>query len=48
MLDKRLSQVSKRRAGASEVEQAVQLYKSGFAGWNVAHFHSKYKAQFAG
>ena len=48
MLDKRLSQVSKRRAGAAEVEQAVQLYKSGFAGWNVAHFHSKYRAQFAG
>jgi transposase len=48
LLDKRLSQVSKRRAGAAEVEQAVQLYKSGFAGWNVAHFHSKYKAQFAG
>ena len=48
LLDKRLSQVSKRRAGAGEVEQAVQLYKSGFAGWNVAHFHSKYKAQFAG
>ena len=48
LLDKRLSQVSKRRAGAGEAEQAVQLYKSGFAGWNVAHFHSKYKAQFAG
>jgi hypothetical protein len=24
------------------------LYKSGFAGWNVAHFHSKYKAEFKG
>ena len=48
LLDKRLSQVSKRRAGVAEVDQAVQLYKSGFAGWNVAHFHSKYKAQFAG
>ena len=48
LLDKLLGQVSKRRAGAAEVEQAVQLYKSGFAGWNVAHFHSKYKAQFAG
>ena len=48
LLDKRLSQVSKRRAGAVEVEQAVQLYKSGFVGWNVAHCHSKYKAQFAG
>ena len=26
----------------------VQLYKSGFAGWNVAHFHSKYKAELSG
>ena len=21
---------------------AVQLYKTSFAGWNVAHFHGKY------
>ena len=47
LLDKRRSQVSKRRAGVAEVDQAVQLYKSGFGGWNVAHFHSKYKAKFA-
>ena len=26
----------------------MQLYKSGFAGWNVAHFHSKYKAELSG
>lgn len=26
----------------------MQLYKSGFTGWNVAHFHSKYQAQFKG
>ena len=48
LLDKRLSQISKRRALGAEVDQVVQLYKSGFAGWNVAHFHSKYKAEFAG
>ena len=48
LLDKRLSQISKRRACGVEVDQAVQLYKSNFAGWNVAHFHSKYKAEFAG
>ncbi len=48
LLDKRLSQISKRRAGTVEVDQVVQLYKSGFAGWNVSHFHSKYKAEFAG
>ena len=48
LLDKRLSQISKRRASGREVDHAVELYKSGFAGWNVAHFHSKYKAEFAG
>jgi hypothetical protein len=47
-LDKRLSQVSRRRASAAEVDHVVHLYKCGFAGWNVAHFHSKYKAEFAG
>ena len=48
LLDKRLSQISKRRASGSEVDRAVQLYKGSFAGWNVAHFHSKYKSEFAG
>ena len=48
LLDKRLSQISKRRASGAEVDRVVQLYKSGFAGGNVAHFHTKYKAEFAG
>ena len=48
LLDKRLSQISKRRASGVEVDRVVQLYKSGFAGWNIAHFHTKYKAEFAG
>jgi transposase len=48
LLDKRLSQISKRRAGAAEVDRVVQTYKSGFAGWNVAHFHGKYRAEFKG
>ena len=48
LLDKRLSQISKRRASGVEVDHVVQLYKSSFAGWNVSHFHSKYKAEFAG
>ena len=48
LLDKRLSQISKRRANPAEVEQVVQTYKSGFAGWNVAHFHSKYRSEFKG
>jgi len=48
LLDKRLSQISKRRASVAEIDHAVELYKSGFGGWNVAHFHSKYKAEFKG
>jgi transposase len=48
LLDKRLSQISKRRAGQAEVDRVVQTYKSGFAGWNVAHFHSKYRSEFQG
>lgn len=48
LLDKRLSQISKRRASAAETDHVEQLYKSRFAGWNVAHFHSKYKPQLAG
>jgi len=48
LLDRRLNQVSKRRAGPVEVEQVVQSYKTGFAGWNVSHFHSKYRTELGG
>ena len=48
LLDKRLSQISKRRAGAAEIDHVVQLYKSSFVGWNVAHFHSKYQSELKG
>ena len=48
LLDKRLSQISKRRASGAEVDHVVQLYKSSFAGWNLAHFHSTYKAEISG
>ena len=48
LLDKRLSQISKRRASAAEVSHVVALYKSGFGGWNLSHFHGKYKVEFKG
>jgi hypothetical protein len=48
LLDKRLSQISKRRASQAEVDGLVRTYKSGFAGWNVAHFHGKYKLELKG
>ena len=47
LMDKRLSQISERRASGAEVDHVVQFYKSSFAGWNVAHFHSKYKAELS-
>jgi transposase len=48
LLDKRLSQISQRKAAGSEVDCVVQLYKSSFAGWNITHFHSKYASEFKG
>jgi transposase len=48
LLDKRLSQISHRKAAASEVDHVVKLYKSSFAGWNITHFHSKYTSEFKG
>jgi transposase len=48
LLDKRLSQISHRKAAASEVDHVVSLYKSSFTGWSVAHFHSKYQTEFKG
>ena len=46
LLDKRLSQISNRRASTAEVDQVVQTYRSGFAGWNVAHFESNCRNEF--
>ena len=48
LLDKRLTQISKRRASVAEVDRVVQTYKSGFAGWSLAHFHSKYRSECGG
>jgi hypothetical protein len=48
LLDKRLSQISHRKACASEITQVVQLYKSSFCGWNITHFHSKYTSELKG
>ena len=48
LLDKRLSQISRRQASGVEVDRVVELYKIGFAGWNVADFNTKYGAEFVG
>lgn len=41
--DKRLEQVSSRRAPVDEVLSLTELYKAKHMGWNVKHFHSWYK-----
>ena len=48
LIDKRLEQVSQRRAPVDEVMKVLELYRGGFAGWNVRHFHSWYRREHAG
>ena len=48
LMDKRISQLSHRRAPVDEVMRLVDLYCSRYAGWNVRHFHSWYVGKHAG
>ena len=41
--DKRLSEVSHRKAPVDEVMELVDRYETRHAGWNVRHFHSWYR-----
>jgi transposase len=43
LLDKRLTQVSHRRAPVDEVLRLERLYQRRYQGWNVKHFYSFYK-----
>jgi transposase len=45
LADKRLTQVSHRRAAVDEVMALVDLYRSTYQGWNVSHFHDQYREQ---
>jgi len=45
LADKRLSQVSHRRAPVDEVIALVDLYSSRHQGWNASHFHEWYIQQ---
>ena len=48
LADKRLSQVSARRAPVDEVLRLVDLYRGRYRGWNVRHFHDFYTTRHAG
>lgn len=48
LIDKRLCQVSHRRAPAEEVMKVVDLYRGRYEGWNVKHFHAWYRREHEG
>ncbi len=43
LCDRRLSQVSHRRAPVDEVMRLVERYRRQHGGWNVKHFHNWYR-----
>ena len=43
LIDRRLDQVSNRRAPVDEVMALTEQYRSRHNGWNVKHFHSWYR-----
>lgn len=48
LIDKRLKQVSWRRAPVDEVMALTSLYQARYSGWNVKHFFSFYKRNHEG
>lgn len=48
LIDKRLNQISHRRAPVDEVIALTTLYQSRYTGWNVKHFFSFYKRKHKG
>ena len=48
LVDKRLGQVSARRAPVDEVLRTEALYRERYDGWNVKHFYSFYRREHEG
>lgn len=48
LLDRRLGQVSARRASTDEVAELLERYGNRHRGWNVKHFHSWYRRDGGG
>lgn len=45
LIDRRLEQISNRRAPVDEVMAVSERYRTRHSGWNVKHFHSWYKRE---
>jgi hypothetical protein len=48
LIDKRLEQISHKRAPVDEVMALTMLYSGRYVGWNVKHFYSFYKKEHSG
>lgn len=48
LADKRLCQVSHRKAPVDEVMALADLYRNRYHGWNIKHFHSRYRREGGG
>lgn len=48
LIDKRLEQVSHRRAPVDEVLSVTALYRRRYTGWNVNHFYAWYRREHGG
>jgi winged helix-turn helix protein len=48
LIDKRIEQISHKRAPVDEVIALTTLYKNRYSGWNVKHFFSFYKNHHEG
>lgn len=48
LIDKRLAQVSHHRAPVDEVMALEALYRERYDGWNLKHFHERYREQHGG
>ena len=48
LVDKRLGQVSARRAPVDEVVRTETLYRERYEGWDVKHFYSFYRRAHGG
>ena len=48
LLDRRLSQVSQRRAAVDEVLRLTEMYRNRYEGWNVKHFHHAARGGISG
>ncbi len=48
LIDRRLTQISHKRAPVDEVMRLVDSYRTEHCGWNVKHFHAWYAREHGG